>query len=323
MTVRNAFMLLLVSQFGCSPEATEPVEVSAAASARGAFAGYSLYVDPNSHAADQADLWRVSDPAGADVMDKLANRPLGFWLGDWTADVAGEVDAALDAAGSELRVFVAYDIPERDCGAYSSGGAADEVEYATFIAGIATGLAGRLAIVVLEPDALSLMDCLDANGQALRSQMLSDAVDTLSAAGAAVYLDAGDSNWIPAADLATRLLDAGVERAAGFALNVAHTEFSADEGAYAEEIRAIIGTDAHFVIDTGRNGLGPDPSNEWCNPLGRALGKRPTLQTGKAGMDARLWVKPPGESDGPCNGGPNPGVWWPEYARDLAVSAGY
>ena len=33
---------------------------------------------------------------------------------------------------------------------------------------------------------------------------------------------------------------------------------------------------------------------------------------------AYLWVKRPGESDGPCNGGPSAGQWWPEYALGLA-----
>jgi endoglucanase len=32
-------------------------------------------------------------------------------------------------------------------------------------------------------------------------------------------------------------------------------------------------------------------------------------------------VKPPGESDGECNGGPAAGRWWPEYALGLAQRA--
>jgi endoglucanase len=30
-----------------------------------------------------------------------------------------------------------------------------------------------------------------------------------------------------------------------------------------------------------------------------------------------LWVKPPGESDGYCQGGPAPGEFWLEYALGL------
>jgi endoglucanase len=72
----------------------------------------------------------------------------------------------------------------------------------------------------------------------------------------------------------------------------------------------------HVVVDTGPNGLGP--AGEWCNPPGRALGRRPHTATGEPLADAFLWIKQPGFSDGPCNGGPAPGVWWPDYALGLA-----
>ncbi|NEE07199.1 glycoside hydrolase family 6 protein, partial [Streptomyces sp. SID7499] len=75
-------------------------------------------------------------------------------------------------------------------------------------------------------------------------------------------------------------------------------------------------------IDTSRNGNGPytggDPAESWCNPPGRALGEAPTTQTGDERVDAYLWIKRPGESDGDCKGGPKAGAWWPEYALGLA-----
>ena len=42
--------------------------------------------------------------------------------------------------------------------------------------------------------------------------------------------------------------------------------------------------------------------------------RRPTAQTGDPLVDALLWIKRPGESDGACNGGPPAGTWWPEDA---------
>ena len=66
---------------------------------------------------------------------------------------------------------------------------------------------------------------------------------------------------------------------------------------------------AHAVIDTSRNGQGPwtappgSPAGDpqvWCNPPDRGLGLRPTLSTGDPYVDAYLWVKIPGESDGQC-----------------------
>jgi endoglucanase len=97
----------------------------------------------------------------------------------------------------------------------------------------------------------------------------------------------------------------------------------------------------HFVIDTSRNGKGPwtptvsypDPQ-EWCNPPGRGLGVRPTSQTGVPLLDAYLWIKVPGESDGSCTRGtagpedpeygivdPAAGAWWPDQAHALAANA--
>ncbi|HEU4841998.1 MAG TPA: glycoside hydrolase family 6 protein, partial [Ilumatobacteraceae bacterium] len=56
----------------------------------------------------------------------------------------------------------------------------------------------------------------------------------------------------------------------------------------------------------------------WCNPPGRGLGVVPTTSTGDALVDAFLWIKRPGESDGPCQGGPPAGTWWRDYAVQLA-----
>ena len=130
---------------------------------------------------------------------------------------------------------------------------------------------------------------------------------------------------------------------------------------------------AHFVIDTSRNGRGVldtapyasapyhqpkdvlDKLNagSWCNPPGAGLGLRPSTDTGAPLVDAFLWVKRPGESDGSCDiaGGvrawdyskysfsgiagealghfdplwgmvdPIPGEWFPEQALQLAQNA--
>jgi endoglucanase len=99
----------------------------------------------------------------------------------------------------------------------------------------------------------------------------------------------------------------------------------------------------HFVIDTSRNGLGawtPEPGKYsgdpevWCNAPGRGVGPRPTADTGVPLVDAYLWIKTPGESDGSCTrntGGtidpeygivdPPAGAWWPDQAHTLARNA--
>ncbi len=60
-------------------------------------------------------------------------------------------------------------------------------------------------------------------------------------------------------------------------------------------------------------------SPRWCNPPGRALGATPrTSLTADPSVDAYLWIKRPGESDGPCDGGPSAGTFWADYALGLA-----
>jgi len=77
------------------------------------------------------------------------------------------------------------------------------------------------------------------------------------------------------------------------------------------------------VIDTSRNGKGPD-GGAWCNPPGRGLGSKPGSVTGNPLVHAFLWVKRPGESDGSsadCNGGPGAGQWFQSYAVELCQNA--
>src|ERR1044071_3253907 len=104
--------------------------------------------------------------------------------------------------------------------------------------------------------------------------------------------------------MARALKRAGIDHADGFALNVANFETTKDTIAYGVRLSARLGG-APFVIDTSRNGNGPAAKghHHWCNPPGRALGEAPTLSTGQPLVDAYLWVKRPGESDGACGRG--------------------
>jgi len=76
---------------------------------------------------------------------------------------------------------------------------------------------------------------------------------------------------------------------------------------------------AHYVIDTSRNGTGWHGT--WCNAPGAGLGTTPRVATDGTALDALLWVKTPGASDGTCNGGPEAGTWYPDYARALVQNA--
>jgi hypothetical protein len=289
------------------------------------FAASRWYVDPVSNARRQADTWRATRPADAAQMDKIAAQPQADWFGDWSGDVqqavAGRVSTIV-GAGS-LPILVAYDIPLRDCSSYSSGGANSPDAYRAWIRAFAAGIGSRPAIVIVEPDALAMLNCLSPSDQQTRLALLRDAVAVLgSHPGVSVYLDAGHTGWHSTSEIAAWLRQAGVDLAQGFALNVSNFLTTQDERAYGDAISALTGG-KHFVVDTSRNGLGATTDAQWCNPGGRALGDRPTAITGDPLADAYLWIKRPGESDGSCNGGPAAGLWWADYALGLAQRAAY
>lgn len=289
------------------------------------FIGQHLYVDPLAPAARAEAALKLTDPTDAAELDKIASHSQADWFGDWnptstlTATVAARVHT-IRLAGA-MPVFVAYDIPLRDCNGYSGGGASSPAAYKTWISDFAAGLGNGTAAVVLEPDALAQLGCLSTTDQATRLSLLSYAVKTLSThPKTAVYLDAGHSGWIDAATMAKRLRAADVADARGFSLNVSNYDATSVERKYGDTIVGLLGG-KHFVVDTSRNGLGSD--GEWCNALGRALGPKPTYMTYDGKADAYLWIKRPGESDGTCNGGPTAGTFWTDYAIGLAERAAY
>ncbi|WP_353944763.1 glycoside hydrolase family 6 protein [Streptomyces sp. HUAS MG91] len=287
-----------------------------------------FWVDPASAAAVQAERWekqgRASDAA---VIRRIAQHPQGMWApGDYPRPVIAEAGEKAKKADKTL-VLVAYNIPHRDCGQHSAGGAHSADFYHQWVDAFATGIGDAKALVVLEPDALGhIVDgCTPEEYREERYQLIGSAIDRLKQQpNTKVYVDAGNPAWIPdAAKLVEPLRRAGVERADGFSLNVSNFQTDRASSSYGKQLSQLLGG-AHFVVDTSRNGAGPySPAGAdgWCNPPGRALGAAPTTRTGDPLVDAYLWVKRPGESDGTCRGGPAAGTWWAEYALGLARAA--
>ena len=282
-------------------------------------------MDPASAAATAAQQWRQEGrSADAAELDKIARQPVAHWVGghaDPTAATRRVVSQA--RAAGRTPVLVAYDIPHRDCGQYSAGGAANADGYRGFITQMAAGLGGTKAVVILEPDALAqaLTKCGGQGELRGREALLAGAVSTLSAAGGEVYIDAGNPGFVTdTGQLADGLRHAGIDQAAGFALNVANFRTTEAVTSYGRKVSEQLGG-TKFVIDTSRNGNGPyrGPAQPtWCNPPGRALGTAPTRDTGDPRVAAYLWVKEPGASDGNCRGAPPAGAYMPDYALGLA-----
>jgi endoglucanase len=307
--------------------ASEPGDASPSAASGNPFAGIAVYRAPYSNAENAQKQSEKQNPAEAALIAKIASHPQASWYGSWSADITTVVQNYVNASerAGELPLLVAYNVPNRDCGQYSKGGASDAKGYLEWITAFAAGIGERRAVVVLEPDALPLLkQCLSEADQVKRLELIHSAVDVLEARpGVSVYIDAGHSNWVPAQEMAQRLKLAGIDKARGFALNVSNFQPDAELIAYGNAVVAALGAPSHFIIDSSRNGNGPAPTDaeSWCNPEGRAIGRAPTAETGEPLLDAFQWIKRPGESDGECKGGPAAGQWFQARAVEMARNA--
>jgi endoglucanase len=289
-----------------------------------------LYVDPDGLAPRYLRNLQISGRhAEAAAIRRIADQPAATWFTDARPGFADRARKLVGAARAARRTAVVtlYFIPHRDCRQYSAGGARDARTYRNWISSMAGSLRGHRTLVILEPDAVaqSVQGCLGPRATTVRYALLAHAVDTLRAQpGIEVYLDAGHPGWISAERMAPALRRAGATRARGFSLNVANFRTTSENLIYGTTLSRLL-SGRHFVVDTSRNGNGParrgKGDRHWCNPPGRRLGPAPTLRTGHALVDAYLWVKRPGESDGACgSGAPAAGQWYPAYARSLVGS---
>ncbi len=410
--------------------------------ATGAPSGHTLaastrfFTPPPSSGAVKQGLQLLATGKVKDAVSlaKMEGTPQAVWLtGGTPTQVRQQVKQTMLEAALERAepVFVVYNVPFRDCGQYSSGGALDTASYEAWIDGVAAGIGSGQAVVLVEPDGLGIIPYnTDINGNAEWCQpSLSGTGLTPASANAArytqvnyavtkleqqpstsVYLDATNSAWLSVGDIAQRLVKAGVQQAQGFVDNVSNYQYTANSTyfstwvsdciTYATSIdpgdfvdcpnqywnggppnwvgvaltpygmwsdttteqdlstagidtryAGMLGSTApttHFVIDTSRNGQGPNdmstyaaaPYNQsastvsvleagnWCNNPAAGLGNRPTASTGVPLLDAYLWVKTPGQSDGQCDSAGGVRAWdytaytepgWPTAAADQAL----
>ncbi|MGD0679214.1 MAG: glycoside hydrolase family 6 protein, partial [Polyangiaceae bacterium] len=223
--------------------------------------------------------------------------------------------------------------------------------------------------VLLEPDSLanlatnsSITKCAESDSAYRRS--IAYAVSKLALPNVAVYLDAAHAGWLGWTANRTKIAAiykdvlgaaGGAGKIRGFFTNVSNynvlqgddgrrlepTTPCPDELTYVAKLseslaaQGIVGEG--FVVDTSRNGRAGIRTawGHWCNVAGAGLGERPRAAPAP-GIDAYLWVKPPGDSDGASDpsgpkfdpecgsrdaarGAPPAGTWFPAYFADLVT----
>lgn len=248
--------------------------------------------------------------------------PVAHWLGDKagkkrTSTIRKRVTRLLDRAYPSTPVFVIYNLPNRDVGQYSKGGAKSISFYLEYVEDIAIAIDISSPILIFEPDGLPHANEMEPDEKASRLAVMQTAVRLLTGKSKArVYIDVGHSNWLSPKEAADLYNSVCNKRCQGFSVNVSNFRTTEESVTWAKEVSRLSKYRPSFVIDTSRNGNGPY-GNEWCNPPGRGLGHFPTENTGIPKCDAFLWIKIPGESDGKRNGGKSAGTFCPKYATEL------
>lgn len=272
-----------------------------------------------------------------DFAYRIAGTAQARWAGSWEDNVRveGLAREVYTKAAAEGRIgLVAYqgmrDYPcER-----AAGDPSLEQAYIARTEALVRTLpdSGAEAWIILEPALLPTLNTCQGDP---RGVWLAAAVQMIARAGGVVYLDA--SSWTDgepsqAGQYVEELIAAGVDMRyiAGFALNIGRyhsTESQIEWGnGFIDELHRrlvvapIQGIDPGqagpgIIIDTSRNGVpltGPQ-----CNPPEAGLGAPPRL-VGEGVLDAAVWIKRPGESDGSCNEGLAVGQFSLAKALELA-----
>lgn len=166
---------------GCSSDGEDKGEKNPATSQQ-PKAIDPYWVNPDGNAAKQVETYtKDGDDKNAELIKKIASQPVGEWIGpdNPEEEARGFTEAAAKADRDALLVL--YNVPHRDCGQFSKGGASDGNAYREWVDKVAKGIGDRRATVVLEPDALlHLVDgCTPQEFHEERFDLLKGAVERL------------------------------------------------------------------------------------------------------------------------------------------------
>jgi cellulose 1,4-beta-cellobiosidase len=256
---------------------------------------------------------------------------------------------------------------------YANGGAAQYQAYIDAIVAQVKVYPDVRTVAIIEPDSLAnLVTNLNvakcANAQTSYLTSVNYALKQLAAAGVYMYMDAGHAGWLgwpanltPAAQLFTKVWsDAGKSPfIRGLATDVSNynalsttspdpaTQGNSnyDEQLYINALGPALrsaGWNAQFIVDQGRSGVQNIRTawGDWCNVKGAGFGIRPTTDVSSYSpyLDAIVWAKPGGESDGTSNQSssrydfhcgqsdatqpaPEAGQWFQDYFVQLVQNA--
>ena len=227
-------------------------------SGRGLTPGARFYVPPPAQGSVQQirQLVKSGQVKNAGLIAAMEAVPSAVWLDGETsaqaaepgnlgsqqadADVARQVRQTLVAARLQhaVPIFVAYNIPGRDCSEYSAGGAPSDAAYDAWIDSISHALGDARAVLLEEPDALANLPgyCGSAYTSEFPDITNTTRIDDIRYAvttlendpSISLYLDGGNSDWQNVGGMAETLVAADVQDTQGFFLNVSNYQYATD-----------------------------------------------------------------------------------------------
>ncbi|KAG9081901.1 hypothetical protein FRC06_005336 [Ceratobasidium sp. 370] len=321
------------------------------------FAGKTFYTNANYKAKVQAEynaLISEGNSALAAKVAKLTSVSTAIWIAD-RASVSSISTYLQDASNIQIESqrklivpLVVYDLPDRDCSAGASAGEfssanGGEGKYQEFITAVAAQLKsfpGIATAIVLEPDSIGNMVSNQgipfcATATPVQKRSLAYAISVLGVLpNVSIYLDGAHATWLgwpdslgPTAKVVGDIYAAAKQLnpkalVRGISTDVSNYNGLDQEITYHTNLASYlnqVGYPAHFVVDQGRSGNQnvTRSGSDWCNFKYAGLGPRPTANTTSPLLDAVLWIKPPGESDGSSD--PNS----PRYVDTCASNTSY
>jgi endoglucanase len=323
--MKSILQILLACLFGACAIGQENPSTTTSTNER-------LYVAPNKAAA-----WLKGNPASplAPYIQTIAEQAQAITLD--SDDLSALTAAVSDAKDDEIISILLYNIKHYRFRQYMPPNLTAEQslaewsrskeKYIKWVNNIASIVGNHHVILVLEPDAIYVANTSSRSEADDRFATLSQATMILkSLPKCEVYIGINklyEGDYDMDGEVAHLLKKAGVDIADGFCLNAFGYSNNGEVLWRGKRLSERLGNKL-FIVDTSRNGAylddKPKKDSYWCNPPGRATGRYPTLH-GYAPSDyhlrALLWISHPGDSDGKFRGGPETGVFWPEYAARL------
>ena len=181
---------------------------------------------------DRVKDHRITHPSVA----KIFEHPVAFWYGTKenkrvsnNNKLEKSLKRFLKRTSPNLPYFVIYNMPNRDLGHYSKGGAQTAVNYMLFLEEFCRGIEGTEPIIIFEPDALPHTTLMDNKQAEHRKNLIREGLEVLTTGSKAkVYVDIGHSNWLTPTEAHELLESVYNDNIRGFSVNVSNYRSNAE-----------------------------------------------------------------------------------------------